>query len=44
VFHGGVSDHGLHIIAWIMVGVSAVLVLVSLADRTLGGPGQEEAS
>lgn len=38
VFHGGVSDHGLHIIAWIMVGVSAVLVLVSLADRTLRRP------
>ncbi|HEY5353609.1 MAG TPA: MFS transporter [Streptosporangiaceae bacterium] len=44
VFHGGVSDHGLHIIGWIMVGVSAILVLVSLADRTLRGAGQAEVS
>jgi hypothetical protein len=40
VFHSGVSDHGLHTIGWIMVGVSAVLVLVTLADRTLRGPGR----
>jgi MFS family permease len=40
VFHGGVSDHGLHIIGWIMVGVSVVLVLVTLADRTLRVPGR----
>jgi len=44
VSHSGVSGHGLHIIGWIMVGVSAILVLVSLADRTLGGAGQAEVS
>jgi MFS family permease len=44
VFHAGVSDHGLHIIGWIMVGVSAILVLVSLADRTLRRAGQAEVS
>jgi MFS family permease len=44
VFHAGVSDHGLHIIAWIMVGVSVVLVVVTLADRTLRSPGAAEAS
>jgi MFS family permease len=44
VFHAGVSDHGLHTIGWIMVGVSAVLVLVTLADRTLHGPGLPEAA
>jgi cyanate permease len=35
VFHTSVSDHGVHLIAWIMVGVSVVLVLMTLADRTL---------
>jgi MFS family permease len=42
VFRTGVSDHGLHTIGLIMVGVSAVLVLVTLADRTLPGPGRPE--
>ncbi len=44
VFHGGVSDHGLHLIGWIMVGVSVVLVLVTVADRTLRGPGRAGAA
>jgi sugar phosphate permease len=44
VFHAGVSGHGLHTIGWIMVGVSAVLVLVTLADRTLRSPGLTEGS
>jgi MFS family permease len=35
VFHTRVSDHGMRLIAWIMVGVSVVLVLLTLADRTL---------
>jgi sugar phosphate permease len=35
VFHTSVSDHGMHLIAWIMVGVSAALVLVSVLDRAL---------
>jgi MFS family permease len=35
VFHTTVSDHGVHLIAWIMVGVSVVLVLMTAADRTL---------
>jgi hypothetical protein len=30
-----VSDHGVHLIAWIMVGVSVALVLMTVADRTL---------
>ena len=34
VFRTGVSDSGVHAIAWIMVGVSAALVLISVADRT----------
>jgi MFS family permease len=44
VFHDGVTDHGLHIIGWIMVGVSVILVLVTLADRTLGRPSRAEVS
>jgi MFS family permease len=35
VFHASVSDGGVHLIAWIMIGVSAALVLVSVLDRTL---------
>ena len=35
VFHTSVSDHGVHLIAWIMIGVSVALVLLSTLDRTL---------
>ncbi|WP_037570245.1 MFS transporter [Phaeacidiphilus oryzae] len=35
VFHSSVSDGGVHLIAWIMVGISLVLLLVSVLDRTL---------
>jgi cyanate permease len=35
VFHTHVSDHGVHLIASIMGGVSVVLVLMSVAGRTL---------
>ncbi|MEV7930348.1 MFS transporter [Kitasatospora sp. NPDC088779] len=35
VFRTHVSDRGMHLIAWIMVGVGVVLVLTTLADRTL---------
>jgi hypothetical protein len=34
VFRTSVTDSGVHLIAWIMVGVSVVLVLFSVADRT----------
>ena len=37
VFHTSVSDSGVHLIAWIMIGVSLVLVLISVLDRTLPG-------
>ncbi|KAA9148178.1 MFS transporter [Amycolatopsis acidicola] len=35
VFHERVSDGGLHLIAWIMIGVSLVLTVLTLADRSL---------
>jgi MFS family permease len=35
VFHTSVSDSGVHLIAWIMIGVSLALVLISVLDRTL---------
>jgi MFS family permease len=35
VFHASVSDSGVHLIAWIMIGVSLALVLISVLDRTL---------
>ncbi|WP_438801995.1 MFS transporter [Actinospica durhamensis] len=35
VFRTNVTDHGVHLIAWIMLGVSVVLLLVSALDRTL---------
>jgi MFS family permease len=37
VFHTSVSDSGVHLIAWIMIGVSLALVLISVLDRTLPG-------
>jgi hypothetical protein len=37
VFHASVSDSGVHLIAWIIIGVSLALVLVSVLDRTLPG-------
>ncbi len=35
VFHTQVTDHGVHLIAWIMIGVSLALVAITLADRSL---------
>jgi MFS family permease len=35
VFHAGVSDHGLHVIAVIMTAVSAVALALTVADRRL---------
>ncbi|HVT70937.1 MAG TPA: MFS transporter [Trebonia sp.] len=35
VFRASVTDGGVHLIAWIMVGLSVVLVLVSVPDRAL---------
>jgi nicotinamidase-related amidase/predicted MFS family arabinose efflux permease len=38
VFHKSVTDHGLHVIAIIMIAVSAVALLITLADRRLRTP------
>jgi MFS family permease len=38
VFRTHVTDHGVHLIAWIMIGVSVVLVAMTLGDRTLRTP------
>ena len=35
VFHAGVSDHGLHVIAVIMTAVSVVALVLTVADRRL---------
>jgi MFS family permease len=35
VFHTSVSDNGVHLIGWIMIGVSVALILISVLDRTL---------
>jgi MFS family permease len=35
VFHASVTDSGVHLIGWIMIAVSLVLVLASVLDRTL---------
>jgi MFS family permease len=35
VFHRQVSDHGMHLIAWIMIGISLGLTFLTLADRSL---------
>jgi MFS family permease len=38
VFHNHVSDHGLHAIAAIMIGASIIVLLFTLADRSLRKP------
>jgi MFS family permease len=35
VFHTRVTDHGVHTIGWIMIGVSLAVVATTLADGTL---------
>jgi MFS family permease len=35
VFHTSVTNSGVYLIAWIMIGVSVALVALSVADRTL---------
>jgi MFS family permease len=35
VFRTSVSDHGLHVVAFIMIAVSAVALIITLADRQL---------
>jgi MFS family permease len=35
IFHTSVTDSGVHLIGWIMTGVSAALLLISVLDRTL---------
>ncbi|HWG63729.1 MAG TPA: MFS transporter [Streptosporangiaceae bacterium] len=35
VFHNSVSDHGLHVMALIMVAVSAIALVMTVADRQL---------
>jgi len=39
VFHTRVTDHGVHLIAWIMIGVSVALVALTVSDRTLSAVG-----
>jgi hypothetical protein len=43
VFHNHVSDHGLHAIAAIMIGASIIVLLFTLADRSLRKPIDSEA-
>lgn len=40
VFHTGVKDSGVHLIALIMTGVSIAAVALSVLDRTLRSPGR----
>ena len=40
VFHAEVSDAGVHTIALIMIGVSAVALALSILDRRLRNPGE----
>jgi MFS family permease len=37
VFHASVTDGGVHLIAWIMIGASLALALISVLDRALPG-------
>jgi MFS family permease len=40
VFHNSVTDHGLHIVAVIMIAVSAVALVLTLADRQIMSQGR----
>jgi predicted MFS family arabinose efflux permease len=44
VFHAGVSDGGVHLIALIMIGVSIVAVALSVLDRQLRSPGRTDST
>jgi MFS family permease len=44
VFHAGVSDHGLHVIAVVMTVVSAVALVLAVADRHLMSLAKASAS
>jgi len=44
VFHKSVTDHGLHVIAVIMIAASAVTLLITLADRRLRTPATAAVS
>ena len=35
LFHGGADDHGLHVMAWILVASSIAVLAMTLADRAL---------
>jgi hypothetical protein len=37
VFHTSVSDHGVHLIAWIMIGVSLALLLIAVGAPSSAG-------
>ena len=43
VFHTHVGDHGLHLAAWILVGVSAAVTLLTALDRGLRSPNRRRA-
>jgi MFS family permease len=44
VFHAGVSDGGVHLIALIMIGVSIVAAALSVLDRQLRSPGRTDST
>jgi len=37
LFRGGADDHGLHVMAWILVASSIAVLVMTLADRALHG-------
>jgi MFS family permease len=43
VFHTRVSGHGLHEIAWIMIGAGVVVLVFTLADRSLQKTGATQS-
>jgi len=40
LFRGGADDHGLHVMAWILVASSIAVLVMTLADRALHGVRQ----
>jgi len=43
-FHSGVDDGGLHLIAWVLVVISALVLIVTVLDRQLAGADRQHAN
>lgn len=43
-FHSGVDDSGLHLIAWVLVAISALVLIMTVLDRQLAGADRQHTN